>query len=517
MVDLKKHNPVVLAILDGWGILPSWGGNPVSLANPGFMSFLWQNYPHKILSAFSLITNPYGTVGSSEVGYASIGTGRMVQEPLATISQLIKKGDFFRNKALLGGMQASAGRLHLIGLVSDGGVHSHIDHLEALLKMSSENNIKKVYIHAILDGIDVPPRSAYYLLEKIFAITKKYGVGQIASFCGRNFAMNSQQKSDFVIQAVESFSKGKANRILEWRQGLLSYYQAGLFDPEIPPTVVIENDTFSGQINHGDSVVLFNSRFDKTSLLTDMLGNLSGVTLVCFVNQLSQSNFVVAFPFNDITPTLTSILRDHRITQAKITESIKRYNLEYFFEGTINPNGSKNARYIDSDESDDYTKSPGLKASEITDGIIDLLDKGVEFIAAAYANPDVLGHTGDVDALREGVNVLLANVERLYQAVLEKNGTLIVTADHGNAEQMPLHRFNWYGQRHTKNPVPFIIIRPDNKIDLYHRSLQIESDLLSEIAQPKYSLADIAPTVLDLFGISNPAQMTGKSLWEKIK
>lgn len=508
---------VVLVILDGWGILPGWGGNPISLGNPGLISYLWQNYPHLVLEAFSLIENPYGSVGSSEVGYASIGSGRMTQEPVSSITNFIATGEFFKNRALLGAIQNSNGRVHLIGLLSDSGVHAHIDHLDALVKLAAQSHAKQVFIHAILDGIDIPPRSGYHLLDQVVAITKRHGIGRIASLVGRSLAMDTHERQDQASQALGAIVKGKGAHINNWQQSLINYYQAGLLDPQVPPSVLVENGKPIATTGASDAAILFNVRFDLTRLVSAELAKIPGLNFVSFVNQLVNEPVSVAFPINSLPNTLTQILNQHNITQSRITESLKRYHLQYFFQGTMAPSQSQFDEIIESDSIDDYSQKPELKTKEITDVLLKRLHQNVQFIVAAYPSADVLGHSGDMDALTRGVAFLMDQLERVYQEVIRRKATLVVTADHGNAEQVLPHRFDWYGRRHTKNPVPFILVRYDNKIDLYHSAVQLETDILSQVARPQASLADIAPTILDLFGIAKPVQMTGKSLLDKLK
>jgi len=528
----KTHLPIILAILDGWGMSPAWGGNAISMGSPPAMNTLWRDFPHAILQAFRQVAGPYKMVGNSEIGHSSIGAGKIVFQDLARISKSIENKTFFENPAFLAAARNALSynsSLHLIGLVSDGGIHSHISHLFALLQLAKNQNLPKVYIHVITDGLDTGSNSALVYIDALEKQIENIGIGEIATVCGRAYAMDRDNRWANIAKASQAMTHGIGNTGQSARNIISSAYTAGCTDQYIPPTIIKKNGYAVGKISENDSVIFFNFRPDRARELTiSLLGmheakkkysaprNLTFVTftsynLPAFIEKMIQ----IAYPAEKVQNTLGKIISDAGLKQLRLTESEKSPHVTYFFDcGNEGMLPGEERVIIKSPSVSSFAEAPEMRAREITEKLLEAIkNKAFDFILVNFANVDSVGHSGDLFATTKAVTTVDECIKKVSLAVLSEDATLIVTADHGNAEQMiQVKRQPDRETFHTLSPVPFILVRSDFK----GRGLKTKVDLLSEMVSSKNSLADIAPTVLELLNIPAPPTMTGKSLLKEI-
>ena len=523
--------PIVLIILDGWGLSPSWGGNAIAMANPPFINNLWRNYPHLILQAFRKIAGPSGKVSSSEVGHGSIGCGRLIYQDLSRINKAIKDGTFFKNEVLLKVCRhvlKNKSSLHLIGLVSDGAIHSHIDHLFALISLAKKEGLKKVFIHGFLDGRDTPVTSALIYLTRLEKELKTQGLGKVSTLSGRFFAMDRDGHWDRTKRAYQALTKGQGIKEESPLHAISEAYKKGFTDEFIPPIVISPGPkgtiTRKQLIKDGDGVIFFNFRADRVQQLTRAFVDKSLRPLWCF--RKLKASFVtltlyqkglpvsVAFPPLLIKNSLAEVLSKNKRKQLHLAESEKYAHVTYFF------NGGREEAYpledrliISSPRVDCFDKTPEMKADELSEALIKRLKK-YDFIVLNLANVDMVGHTGNIMAVSEAIKKTDQAVEKIVTETLDAGGVVIVTSDHGNAEQMiHLKQEGDPETLHTLNPVPLILVTPKNKRKPEAITSFVSSkNILQDILLSKYTLADIAPTILDLMKIEKPKEMTGKSL-----
>lgn len=524
--------PIALIILDGWGLSPSWGGNAISMNNPPTMNRLWREYPHKILQAFGALQNPYQKVGNSEIGHSSIAAGQMVNQDLVDISMAIDNGNFFKNdvlKDVMSQVKTSDRALHITGLVSDGAVHSHLDHLFALLKMAHSTGLKKVFVHVITDGQDAPPTAGRDYVRKVEAFMQQTGVGQIATVAGRFFAMDRDEHWDRTSLAYLAQVDGNgSSRAVSADQAIFSAYTKGYTDYNIPPTVILANGKPITKIENHDGFIFFNSRADRTQQLTRAYldGRIFRTLGVFHTQRRPDVDFVtmtdyklkglplrIAFPHRLVEPNLGSIFSQLGKKQLRVAESEKRAHVTYFFSGGRDePYLGEERVIVPSKKTDSYDKVPEMSASEITQAI---LKKGKDYdlIVANYANVDMIGHTGDIMAASKAVETIDGALSQVTDAVASWGGITIITADHGNAEQMiRLQRGDIDKTEHTLNPVPFILVDKNRQKNLIQSSIVSGANMLSDIMAAKNTLADVAPTILEIIGVPKPPEMTGSSL-----
>lgn len=533
-MENKIHKPIVLAILDGWGISPSWGGNAISMNSPKTMNFFWKNYPHIILHAFRQVAGNYKMVGNSEIGHSSIGAGKIVFQDLERISKSIENKSFFQNEVLIEAMKNSQSynsSLHLIGLVSNGGIHSHIDHLYALLKMAKLQHLPKVYIHLITDGLDTELTSAMQFVAELEKKIMEIGVGEIATISGRMYAMDRDNRWDNIAKVVDALVNGNGNFASSASKAISAAYRSGLCDQNISPTVIKKNNRSITKISYNDSVIFYNFRPDRSRELTLALLGLhdfgakikapQNLKLVTFTSYYlpagSEKRVSVAFPSEKIDQTLGKIISDNGLKQFRIAESEKSSHISYFFNcGFEQLLPGEERVIVESPRVASYAEKPEMSAIEVAKKLVEAIaGKKFDFILVNFANVDSVGHSGDLLAATQAVAVVDECMENVWNAVSKVDGTLIITADHGNAEQMigvtGSHDRETF---HTLSPVPFILLRNDLKTAAI--STDTNSDILADMVSSKNSLADIAPTILELFGIEIPLTMNGKSLLAKI-
>lgn len=502
-----SKKPVALIIMDGFGYNPENYGNAIKAANKPNLDKYFKECANTIIGASGLdVGLPDGQMGNSEVGHTNIGAGRIVYQMLVKISKSIKDGDFFENKALVDAVnncKEKNSALHLMGLLSPGGVHSHMEHLYGLLEMAKRNGIEKVYVHAFLDGRDVPPSSASEYMEEAVEEIKKIGVGSVATISGRFYAMDRDNAWDRVEKAYDAIVMGEGVQETEPVQAIKNSYANGVTDEFMLPTVVDKN----GMVKENDSVIFFNFRPDRARQLTrtfvdpefkgfERKKGYFPVHFVCMAQyDASMPNVSVAFPPEQLKMTLGEYLSKLGKTQLRIAETQKYAHVTFFFNGGEEKQFEGEDRIlIKSPDVETFDMKPEMSAFEVTDAVVDAINSDkYDVIILNYANCDMVGHTGVFDAAKTAVEAVDTCVGRMVDAILAKGGVALITADHGNADKM----YEADGSpftAHTTNPVPFIVVGKDCEL------------------REGGVLADIAPTILEIMGVPQPAEMTGKSL-----
>jgi len=504
--------PIVLVILDGWGVSNRVKGNAMALAKlPNYEKFL-ATYPHSVLnSSGEDVGLPEGQMGNSEVGHMNIGAGRVVYQDFTRITRSIRDGSFFQNKVLLEAVRRVKDNdraLHLLGLVSDGGVHSHLTHLYALMELAAREGLRKVYIHAFLDGRDVPPESARGYFNQLGEKLSKYGY-HVATVMGRYYAMDRDRRWERVERAYNAIVYGEGLTATNPWEAVDLGYARGETDEFIQPTVLLQQTGEPvAKVEAGDSLIFFNFRPDRARQLTrafvdrDFSGftrkqGYPGVFFTCMTTYDHTIQAPVAFPPVGLHNTLGEVLSKHGVLQLRLAETEKYAHVTFFFNGGVEvPYPGEERILVPSPKVATYDLMPEMSAYAITEKFVEQLqlDKFGVFVVN-YANPDMVGHTGNMDAAIRALETVDECLGRLVDLVLEKDGTVLITADHGNADEMKDEAGN-VSTAHSINPVPFIFIRRDT----------------AGITLRDGSLQDIAPTILHLLGIPKPAEMTGNTL-----
>lgn len=506
----------VLMILDGYGLNDSTTGNAVYEGRTPVMDKLMAECPFVKGNASGMAVGlPDGQMGNSEVGHLNMGAGRIVYQDLTKITKAIKDGDFFENKALLAAcenVKKNDSALHMFGLVSDGGVHSHIEHIFGLLELAKRQGIEKVYIHCFLDGRDTPPASGKEYVEQLEAKMKELGVGQVASVMGRYYAMDRDNRWDRVEKAYNALVKGIGETAESGPAGIQASYDADVTDEFVLPTVVVKDGAPVATIKDNDSVIFFNFRPDRAREISRTFcdeqfegfdrGARIQTTFVCFTDyDVTIPNKLVAFTKDEITNTFGEFLAAHNMTQARIAETEKYAHVTFFFNGGVEePNKGEDRILVKSPKVATYDLKPEMSAFEVCDKLVDAIksDK-YDVIIINFANPDMVGHTGVEEAAVKAIEAVDECVGRAVDAVKEVNGQMFICADHGNAEQLIDPESGEPFTAHTTNPVPFVLVNADPAYKLREGGC----------------LADIAPTLIELMGMEQPKEMTGKSLLVK--
>lgn len=503
----------MLLILDGFGHNEDPYGNAIAQARKPNLDRLFATCPHTTLRACGMAVGlPEGQMGNSEVGHLNIGAGRIVYQELTRISKDIEDGGFIRNPALCFAMDHVRERgsaLHLMGLVSDGGVHSHIDHLLALLAMAKERGLRRVYVHAFLDGRDVPPRSAGPFQERVERAMAANGVGAMATISGRYFAMDRDNRWDRIRRAWEAQTRGIGENASSSAEALASAYARGENDEFVVPTVLLDGRGAPvATVGDGDGIIFFNFRPDRARELTrcyvdpafkgfDRERHLQDLAFTCLTQyDVTMPGVRVAYPPQTLSNTLGEYLGRKGLRQLRIAETEKYAHVTFFFNGGVEaPNPGEDRVLIPSPKVATYDLKPEMSAYEVTEEVLRrIYGKTYDFIILNYANPDMVGHSGILPAAVKAIEALDACVGRVVQAIRETGGQLLLTADHGNADQM-LDPAGNVLTAHSLNPVPFLIVA-NEPVRLAGGGI----------------LADIAPTLLDLAGLEIPSEMKGRSL-----
>ncbi|MDD5472743.1 MAG: 2,3-bisphosphoglycerate-independent phosphoglycerate mutase [Candidatus Methanoperedens sp.] len=502
-----KKRPLLLMILDGYGLREDKEGNAIASAKTPNLDRLFSTYPHTTLDASGLSVGlPEGQMGNSEVGHLNIGAGRIVYQDLTRITSSIRDGDFFRNKTLLDAMKKVKNHkssLHLMGLLSDGGVHSHLSHLYALLELAKKQGIKKVYVHAFLDGRDVPPKSALVYIKDAEKKMKELG-GEIATIMGRYYAMDRDKRWERVEKAYDAMTSGKGITAETPALAVENAYVRGETDEFVPPTVIVKKGKSVALASNNDSVIFFNFRSDRAREITrcfiedDFKGFKRKLYLhthfVGFTQYDETFSVPVAFPPESLKNILADVLSRNNLRQLRVAETEKYAHVTFFFNGgRETPVKGEERLLIPSPKVATYDLLPEMSAYPVTDEVVKAVSSGkYDVIILNYANLDMVGHTGVFDAAVAAVEAIDKCIGRVCGAVSAAGGLLIITADHGNAEQM-LDETGGIHTAHTCDPVPFIFCE---------KGIKLKDGIL----------ADIAPTVLDVLGIEKPEEMTGRSL-----
>lgn len=506
-----QKKPRMLLILDGWGLSEETRGNAIAHANtPNFDKF-WNNYPHTELSASGLdVGLPKGQMGNSEVGHLNIGAGRIIYQEFTRINKEIEEGGLFKNNALLGAIENAKKNnsdLHLLGLLSDGGVHSHIEHLEALIRMCKDNNLDRVYVHCFLDGRDVPPQSALDFIDRLEKYITELGVGKIATVEGRYYAMDRDKRWDRVELAYNAMVKGEGEIASSSRELIEKSYGENRFDEFVLPTVIEHNGKPVATIKANDSIIFFNFRPDRAREITRVFvdNEFSGFERKIFpLYYATLTNYDttiagvhVAYEPESYNNTFGEYISKKGMKQLRIAETEKYAHVTFFFNGGVEaPNEGEERVLIQSPKVATYDLQPEMSAYSVADKVVQEIESDKhDFIILNFANPDMVGHTGIMEAAINAINAIDKCLGKVVNKVLEKGGAVYITADHGNAEQMIDFETGEPYTAHTTNRVPFIVI---NEGDLKLRD--------------GGRLSDIVPTMLDLAGIEIPTEMTGKTL-----
>ena len=508
-----SKKPVVLMILDGYGLNDNCEHNAVCEGKTPVMDQLMSQCPFVKGQASGLAVGlPEGQMGNSEVGHLNMGAGRVVYQELTRITKSINDGDFFNVPEFLTAVEnckKNNSALHLFGLVSTGGVHSHLNHIYGLLELAKRNGLEKVYVHCFLDGRDTPPASG-----KDFAIAledemKKIGVGKIASVSGRYYAMDRDNNYDRVKLAYDALTKGEGQTAASGPEAIQQSYDKDETDEFVKPTVVMENGAPVATIKDNDSVVFFNFRPDRAREITrcfcddDFKGFDRGAriktTFVCFTDyDPTIPNKFVAFPKVAVTNTFGEWLAANHMTQARIAETEKYAHVTFFFNGGVEePNEGEDRILVKSPAVATYDLQPEMSAPEVGAKLVEAIksDK-YDVIIMNFANSDMVGHTGIEEAAIKAVEAVDKCVGDAVEAIKEVNGQMFICADHGNAEQLKDYETGAPFTAHTTNPVPFILVNAEEGLKLREGGC----------------LADIVPTLIELMGMEQPAEMTGKSL-----
>lgn len=498
---------VLLCILDGWGISGDTKYNAVYSANtPNYDNFI-KNMSNTTIHADGLnVGLPEGQMGNSEVGHLNIGAGRIVYQELTRINKAIQEGDFFKNEEFLNAInhvKKNNSSLHIYGLVSSGGVHSAMNHLEALIKMAADNGLSDVYVHAFLDGRDTPPESAETFLNEIEETLKKYNLPPIASIIGRYWAMDRDKRWERIERAYNCLVLGEGNKAGSSKEAILNSYKNGKTDEFVEPVNI-----GGKRISDNDAVIFFNYRPDRAREITRAVAFkdfdgfnrkkvLNNLYYVCMTQYDETFGLPVAFKPQKLVNILGEVLDANNVKQFRTAETEKYAHITFFFNGGVEePNKLETRKLVASPKVATYDLKPEMSAYEVCDNVLEALDnKDYGFILVNFANPDMVGHTGVMEAAVKACSTVDECVGKIAEKALKNGVKMIITADHGNAEWMFNEETNAPQTAHTTNIVPFIVV--DNK--KYN---------LKETG----ALCDIAPTILDLMGIKQPVEMTGQSM-----
>ena len=505
-----SKNRVLLCILDGWGVSGNKKYNAVETAHtPNYDDFM-NNMSHTTIHADGLnVGLPEGQMGNPEVGHLNIGAGRVVYQELTRINKSIDEGEFFKNEEFrraIDHIKATGGALHIMGLTSSGGVHSSMKHLEALIKLAADNSVKRVYVHTFLDGRDTPPRSAETFVAQVEKMLKDKNLPPVASVIGRYYAMDRDTRWDRVSKAYDCLVLGEGNKAESALDAIKNSYKKDVSDEFVEPTVI-----GGERISDGDSIIFFNYRPDRAREITKALTFsdfdgferkkvLKNIFYVCMTQYDESFDLAVAFRPQHLKNILGEVFDNNNIKQFRTAETEKYAHITFFFNGGVEEPGKLETRkLVASPKVATYDMKPEMSAYEVCDNVLSALDnEEYGFILVNFANPDMVGHTGVMDAAVKACEAVDDCVGKIAKKALDKGVKMIITADHGNAEWMYNEETKAPQTAHTTNIVPFIIV--DNKKYNLRKT---------------GALCDIAPTVLDLMEIKQPEEMTGKSMIER--
>lgn len=508
---MDKKKPVMLTILDGWGLGKKYEGNAIELAKKPNFDKLLKEWPSTKLGASGLSVGlPEGQMGNSEVGHLNIGAGRIIYQELTRITKSIEDGDFFEKEEFLEAIdnaKKNKSSIHIMGLVSDGGVHSHNTHLYALLELFKKHNIDDVYIHAFLDGRDVPPSSGKGYVEELEKKIKEIGIGKISTVSGRYYAMDRDKRWERTKLAYDAMVIGEGKESKSAVEAIENSYNEKVWDEFVLPTVVKENNEPVATINDGDSIIFFNFRPDRARQITraivdkDFDGFERAKKVNTFFVTMTQydktiENVHIAYKPEKYKNTLGEYISSLGLKQLRIAETEKYAHVTFFFNGGVEePNDGEDRALIPSPKVATYDMQPEMSAEKVKDEVIERIkmDK-YDLIILNFANSDMVGHTGDLQATIKAIETIDRCLGEIVEEIEKRDGKLLITADHGNAEKMIDEKDNSVITSHTTNEVPCIIVGD--------RNIKLREGIL----------ADISPTLLHMLDIEVPKEMTGKSL-----
>lgn len=519
---MKCPKPIVLAVLDGWGETQEKRGNAILNAKLPTTDKLNRYYPKVLLQASGISVGlPWGECGNSEVGHQTMGTGQVIYQNLPRITKAIEDGSIFTNPALLEAIdwtKKTNSSLHLFGLVSDGAVHSHIDHLLAILDLAKEQGVTNLFIHALTDGRDTAPNIAERFIQKLEQKLDKLGVGKIATLAGRYYTMDRNENWDRTEKGYRAMVSGEGIKTKKPIAAIRDQYQKNVFDEMLEPVVIVDNNGNPvGNIKDNDAVIFFNYREDRARQITkafcedkfDKFDVSAGPKNLFFVGMVEYEKGLpphIAFPPQEILTCLGKILSEHKKNQLRIAETEKYAHVTYFFNGgEEKPYEGEDHIMVPSPKVTSYAETPEMSAKGITAKLIAAINEDkYDFILVNYANPDMVGHTGDMAASIKAVETVDQCLESVIEAVLARGGALLVTADHGNVEELINLQTGVRDTEHSTNPVPCWLVTPFN-----HKE---------RVSDQAYTLGasgilcDLTPTVLELFKIEKPDNFQSESL-----
>lgn len=515
------YKPVVLVVLDGWGISTNPRGNVLKETPLPTIEKLDNFYPMTTLQASGISVGLFwGENGNSEVGHMSLGSGRIIYQNLPKITLSIQDGTFFQNSALvevIEHVKKNSSALHLMGLVGEGSVHSYAEHLYALLGAAKESGLDKVYIHAFTDGRDSPPTAGTQSISKLQAKIRSIGVGKIATLCGRNWAMDRNNNWDRIEKAYRMLTESKGDFFDDPIKCLQESYAKSITDEYLEPSVITENGKPIAKIENKDAVIFFNFREDRSRQLTEVFVvpgfdkiktlplDVEFVTMVEYEKDLQAK---IMFPPEKPIGGLGGLISKKGLKQLRIAETEKYAHVTYFFnEGKEEPWPGEDRILIPSPSVSKFDEKPEMSAAEVTQKIINSIEIGkYDFILANYANADMVGHTGNIKAATEAVKAVDENLSILIPAVLKAGGCLLITADHGNVEEITNFNTGQIDTEHSSNPVPLWFVTPENH---KQKTPELAAKQQTEVGG---LLSDVAPTILQIMGIEKPPEMSGESL-----
>lgn len=508
-----KPKPLVLLIMDGVGVAPQSPANAVTLAKTPNLDSLWPRYPHTYLYAAGInVGLPHGVDGNSEVGHMNMGAGKIIFQELPRIDNSINSGNFYKNEQLLNAMSRGKDhKVHLIGLVGAGQVHSSYGHLLALIEMARKMKLpeKSLIVHAFTDGRDSPPKGAYKLLENLEVELFRDKIGRIASIIGRYYSMDRDERWDRTKLAYDLITQGVGQQVDDWRDALKESYKKNVFDEYITPFFVGKKEEGQNIVNPGDAMIFFNFRPDRAVQLTRAFEDtnfpgwdrvmIEDLYFVGMSNYEKGFPFRVAFPPENIVNSLGKVISESGLRQLRLAESEKFPHVTYFMNGR-NQKQNPGEDWVEVPSPRDvstYDQKPEMSAQMITDVLLEKIQSDYyDLIITNFANADMVGHTGVIDATVRAMEVIDKAIGQITEAVLAKNGALIITADHGNAEELVNQQTGQVDTKHSTNPVPLVIVQKN----LEARELSFGI------------LADVAPTILAMLGLPKPQEMTGRNL-----
>ncbi len=518
----RLHRPIVLVVLDGWGLAPPGPGNAIYLAHTPNFDRLWATYPHtELKTCEEAVGLPKGQMGNSEVGHMNLGAGFIVYQDLTLIDKAIEDGTLFANEALTKAMEHARARgssLHLMGLVGTGGVHSHSRHLYALLEMAHRFELSKVFVHVFTDGRDTPPDSGLGFVRELEGFMRQLGTGRIATVSGRYYAMDRDKRWDRIKLAYDAIVHGVGRTAPSAVEAIERSYREGVTDEFIVPCVIVEEGTPVGRASHGDAFVHFNFRADRARQLTKALvledfnefdrgEPLKEILFVTMTEYEEGLPVLVAFRSMEVKNPLAKIISDHGLTQFHVAETEKYAHVTYFLNcGYETPFQGEDRLLVPSPKVATYDLKPEMSAPEVTEVAVDRIRSGrYDFVVINYANCDMVGHTGVIEAAKLAAEAVDRGLGLVVDATLAMGGALIVTADHGNAEQMIDPETGGPHTAHSMNPAPCILVAPDGSP--YRRA---------RLRPPYGRLCDVTLTVLRLLDLPPAKEMTCTSLIEAL-